>query len=272
MPQIEPIQRSAKDPQAAIQTLRIATERLVGEARADEHRPLSSGAELSGIVRDISVDDVHCDLLIRDAPADDPLEFASLCDSIRALGLLTPIQVVAREDGSGYELVQGGRRLRACRALHMHDPSGGFERIAAIVLPPRQDKDALYRRMVDDNACRRSLSYTDMAFAAANFAADRDTSPLDLNAAIAALFQSANRTKRDHIRTFARLLARVGSSLKYPAELPRDLGLQLAARLDLYPPLADELRTRLKDWDNRSIADELGVICALVNEPLARPV
>lgn len=71
---------------------------------------------------------------------------------------------------------------------------------------------------------RKDLSFAEMAHAAQNYAADPATEAQDLSSAVAALFQYAPYSKRSYIRSFAMLLERVGDSLNYPTEIPRDLG------------------------------------------------
>jgi len=55
----------------------------------------------------------------------DPAALEELKSSIQQAGLLQPVVVRGRPDGSGYELIAGERRLRACQAL-------GWERISAV--------------------------------------------------------------------------------------------------------------------------------------------
>jgi ParB family chromosome partitioning protein len=55
----------------------------------------------------------------------DPVALEELKASIRQAGLLQPVVVRGAREGTGYELIAGERRLRACQAL-------GWERIPAV--------------------------------------------------------------------------------------------------------------------------------------------
>lgn len=77
----------------------------------------------------------------------DPEALAELVTSIRGIGLLQPI--VVRTVGSGYELIAGERRLRACREV-------GLARVPAII---RQTEDeAMLRDALLENLHRANLN------------------------------------------------------------------------------------------------------------------
>ena len=82
----------------------------------------------------------------------------------------------------------------------------------------------------------------------------------DPDKAVAILFKSAGYQKRSYIRDFIPVIERLGETLMYLQEIPRALGLALAQRLEEEPGLAQAIRAELKDWDTRSITDELGVL------------
>ncbi|MFV0490288.1 MAG: ParB/RepB/Spo0J family partition protein [Pseudorhodobacter sp.] len=211
------------------------------------------------VVQFLPLDEVHSHMLVRDRiPGDDP-ELEDLMTSIREVGLSNPIRVLPRPDGAGYELVQGFRRLTAYRRLH-EAGQGDWARIPALVMPGEPDIAGLYRRMVDENVIRKDLSFAEMAYAAQNYAADPSTEATDVGAAVAALFQSAAYSKRAYIRNFAYLLDLLGDALRYPTEIPRALGVSLARVIKDRPEVIGQIREALKDWDNRSIVDELGVL------------
>ena len=77
---------------------------------------------------------------------------------------------------------------------------------------------------------------------------------------VAILSWSAGYQKRSYIRNFIPLVERLGEVLMYPQEIPRALGLSLSQRLEEVPGLVTAIRTELKDWDTRSITDELAVL------------
>lgn len=217
--------------------------------------------EAGHVVQSIPLEDVHTYMLVRDRIPGEDLELESLTISIRDLGLSNPIRVFPRPDGTGYELVQGYRRLSAYRRLQAEGQgSDKWATIPALILPGETDIAGLYRRMVDENVIRKDLSFAEMAHAAQNYAADPATDATDLTAAVAALFQSAPYSKRNYIRNFALLLDRVGGALNFPTEIPRALGLTLARELKDTPEIAGRIKQDLAGWDNRSIKDELDVL------------
>ncbi|TRD17734.1 ParB/RepB/Spo0J family partition protein [Palleronia caenipelagi] len=215
--------------------------------------------EAGHVVQELPLGDIHTYMLTRDRMPGEDAELAELVTSIREVGLSNPIRVVPRPDGSGYELVQGYRRLAAYRALES-EGQGGWDRIPALIMPGEADIAGLYRRMVDENVIRKDLSFAEMAQAAMNYAADPATEAMDLSAAVAALFQSAPYSKRSYIRSFAALLERLGDVLAYPTEIPRALGVALAREIKSRPEIVAMIRERLDGWDTRAVADELEVL------------
>lgn len=218
--------------------------------------------EAGHVVEAVPLEAVHTFMLVRDRMPGEDVELDELVTSIRELGLSNPIRVIERPDGTGYELVQGYRRLTAYRRLHEADGGGDWARIPALVMAGEADIAGLYRRMVDENVIRKDLSFAEMAHAARNYLADPATEATDLSAAVAALFQSAPYSKRSYIRSFSYLLDMIGDALDYPTEIPRALGVALARELKERPEIAGQIRDRLAGWENRSIMDELDVLRA----------
>ena len=203
--------------------------------------------EAGHVVREIPLEDVHTYMLVRDRIPGEDLELESLVTSIKDLGLSNPIRVLERPDGTGYELVQGYRRLSAYKALaEAEKGQGGHATIPALILPGEADIAGLYRRMVDENVIRKDLSFAEMAHAAQNYAADPATEANDVNSAVAALFQSAAYSKRSYIRSFAMLLERLEGVLNYPTEIPRALGVTLAREMKDNPEIAGRIKQDLK--------------------------
>ena len=125
--------------------------------------------------------------------------------------------------------------------------------------------------MVDENLIRKDLSFAEMALTAQAYAADPDTTPMNVDDAVAELFQSANYQRRSYIRSFARLMDLVEGVLKYPEEMLRNLGLALLKLIETDPKALRALRAKLDGWDNRSVTDELGVLRDMVADTPARP-
>ena len=86
--------------------------------------PTREEAEREGSLVELPVSEIHPNPYQprRDV---DPVALEELKSSIQQAGLLQPVVVRGRPDGSGYELIAGERRLRACQAL-------GWERISAV--------------------------------------------------------------------------------------------------------------------------------------------
>ncbi|MAL97737.1 MAG: replication protein [Alteromonadaceae bacterium] len=243
----------------ALQARKSALESIREENDALAHEFVSL-REAGHVVELVPLEDVHTFMLVRDRIPGEDHELADLVTSVRELGLSNPIRVMPRPDGTGYELVQGYRRLSAYRRLAEDTGEETWARIPALVLPGSTDVAGLYRRMVDENVIRKDLSFAEMAYAAQNYAADPQTEANDLGEAVAALFQSAPYSKRSYIRSFALLLDRLGKVLDYPTEIPRALGVALAREIKERPEIVGMISDALKDWDNRSIVDELEVL------------
>lgn len=242
----------------ALQARKSALDSIREENDALAHEFVSL-REAGHVVELVPLDQVHTVMLVRDRIPGEDMELAELVTSIQELGLSNPIRVMPRPDGSGYELVQGYRRLTAYRKLQ-EEQGDQWAKIPALILPGETDVAGLYRRMVDENVIRKDLSFAEMAYAAQNYAADPQTEVNDLGEAVAVLFQSAPYSKRSYIRSFALLLDRLGKVLAYPTAIPRALGVALAREIKERPEIIGMISDALKDWDNRSIMDELEVL------------
>lgn len=242
----------------------LATRQSAAQAIRDENDALAHEfvalRDAGQVVQNLPLDQVFTNLLVRDRFPGDDAELIDLMTSVRDVGLSNPIRVEARADGTGYELIQGFRRLSAYRRLLAETGDTQWGEVPALVLPRGEDVAGLYRRMVDENIIRKDLSFAEMAAAANNFAADPATGIDDLKGAVKALFQSAPYSKRSYIRAFARMLDLIGPSLNYPTELPRALGVALARQLEDNPTLAAQINAELTGWDNRSVQEELDVL------------
>lgn len=214
--------------------------------------------ELGLVVDLVPLDRIRAEELSRDrAPGRDE-DLDELKESIRAIGLSNPIRVVQR--GEGFELVQGFRRLQAYRELLAETGDPAFARIPAGLVPPGDQIEVLYRRMVDENMVRRDISFAEMAELARAYLADPETTATTVDDAIAALFGSANRQKRVYIRNFARLLEVLGGSLRHAPAIPRALGLALWKRVDGDPDFAARVRRVLEADTDRDPDRELAIL------------
>ncbi|TBN39069.1 replication protein [Paracoccus subflavus] len=231
--------------------------RAENDALAQEHVRLKR----AGLIVDlIALDSIDTHKLIRDrAPAAD-FELAELVQSIRDIGLSNPIRVEQGRDGR-YELIQGWRRLSAYRELLKE--TGDAEtwgRIPAGIVARGDALEQLYRRMVDENMVRKDISFAEMAQLALHYAMDPHTAEHDPDRAVAILFKSAGYQKRSYIRNFIPVVQALGEVLFYPQEIPRALGLALSQRLSEIPGLATAIAGEFRNWDTRSIKDEMDVL------------
>ena len=81
---------------------------------------------------------------------------SELAESIKEFGIVTPIITRPKEDGDGYEVIAGQRRVRASELA-------GINTIPAFVLP--LDRDRAIITLVDSNLQRENILPTERAFA-----------------------------------------------------------------------------------------------------------
>ncbi|WP_409698108.1 hypothetical protein [Yoonia sp.] len=74
------------------------------------------------------------------------------------------------------------------------------------------------------------------------------------------MIQSAGYQRRSYIRKFARLLDLIGPYLSFPQDISRNLGLSLLQKIRRDDTLVRRLRTHLKDYDNRSVVEEMTIL------------
>lgn len=259
LPRRSPMAAAISENAEALRDRRALEDKIRAEndALAAEHVRMK---KLGLIVDLLPLEAIDTWKLIRDRAKGDDQELTELVASIRDLGLSNPIRVEPREDGR-FELVQGFRRLAAYRQLL--EETGDAERwgwIPAGILPRGEDLEALYRRMVDENLVRKDISFAEMAMLALNYARDPQTAEHDPDRAVAELFKSAGYQKRSYIRQFIRVMEALGDDLQFAQHIPRSLGLKLSAALEDRPEIAAQLRAVLRDWDNRSVTEEMDLL------------
>ena len=81
---------------------------------------------------------------------------SELAESIKEFGIVTPIITRPKEDGNGYEIIAGQRRVRASELA-------GINKIPAFVLP--LDRDRAIITLVDSNLQRENILPSERAFA-----------------------------------------------------------------------------------------------------------
>jgi len=224
-----PIAQVAGDA-AALSALREVTE-MVETAKAEGRMVLT-----------LPLDAIDADYLVRDRAVVDAEEMNSLVESLKSRGQQTPIEVVALDEGR-YGLISGWRRVAALRRLSEETGAARFAEIQALERRPAEASDA-YIAMVEENEIRVGLSYFERARIVVRsvergvFRHERD--------ALNSLFASASRAKRSKIGSFMPVVVGFDGVLKFPAQLPERLGLQIARVImgdtDQIRRLADRLR------------------------------
>ncbi|CRL09451.1 plasmid partitioning protein RepB [Phaeobacter italicus] len=219
-----------------------------------------------GLVVDrIPLDKISTSKLIRDRAVNRDPDLDELKESIRDLGLSNPIRV--EEDGDGYQLVQGFRRLSAYQALYAETGDEIYGQIPAGLVARGETLQGLYRRMVDENLVRRDISFAEMAQLALSYAQDPETSSETVEDAVAILYASAGRQKRSYIRHFAELLELIGAELSFAEAIPRALGLDLKKRLVEDQTAVERLKAVLRGATFASAEEELAVLKESLKAP-----
>lgn len=213
-----------------------------------------------GLITDrLPLDAIRTDKLKRDRGATFDPDLDELISSIRDVGLSNPIRVEIAPDGT-YELIQGYRRLSAFRALLEDTGEETWATIPAAISAEGDALPTLYRRMIDENMVRRDISFAEMGLLALAYVEDPRTETSDIADAVAALFASAGRQKRNYIGRFARLMAQVGDFIQFPEDIPRALGLDLEKRLSERAFAPKDLSGYLKAKSPESGAVEVQVL------------
>lgn len=237
--------------------------RAENDALAHEHVRLKK----LGLITDlIATDTIHVSKLIRDRSQTADPQLEELKDSIKAIGLSNPLRVEQTE--SGFELIQGFRRLSAFRELERETGDARYSRIPASLVPRGEPLVDLYRKMVDENMVRKDLSFGEMAQLAVSYARDEGISAQD---AVRDLYASALKQKRRYILQFTTLIEQLGSELKYVEAIPRALGLDLDRVLTNDAEAASVILAQLQKFPDRDAVVELDILRTCVKGQAAAP-
>ncbi|NVO58544.1 ParB N-terminal domain-containing protein [Rhodobacteraceae bacterium B1Z28] len=182
-------------------------------------------AQDAGLVaQKVPLDQIDADFIRRDRMVEDEEAMAELLESLRVHGLRTPIEVT--QDGDGYGLISGFRRLDAFQRLAETDPI--FSEIPAFVRGARTGQGA-YVSMVEENELRSNLSPYERGRIAALAAGQGVFESTE--AAVDVLFAAASKAKRSKVRSFAIVHEALGDLLQHPIALTEKSGLKLASAL-----------------------------------------
>lgn len=194
--------------------------------------------------------------LVRDRVLLDGEDMQVLCDSLRARGQQTAIEVVALGHDR-WGLISGARRVRALKRLHAETNDAKFGTVLALSRQPAEAAEA-YLAMVEENEIRVGLSYYERARIVAR-AVEKGVYGSDRQA-LAALFQAASRAKRSKIGSFLRIVRALDADLRFPTALTERSGLALAGALERDETLEQRLVGALQAACPESAESEAQVI------------
>ncbi|GIT89145.1 MULTISPECIES: ParB/RepB/Spo0J family partition protein [Roseobacter] len=247
--------------QQAEAAIRAENDRL-----AHEYVALKKNGQIVGLV---ATDKISATKLLRDRSDQRDAELDELKASIQAVGLSNPIHV--EEVETGFELIQGFRRLSAYRELLAETGDEKYATIPATLQARGAQVEHLYRRMVDENLVRRDISFAEMAQLAMSYG-DRTGQTIGYAGdPVDVLFASAGRQKRSYIRHFSYLLKGIGDALRFPEAIPRATGLSLVKLMDGHPRFAGQLRAMLEGHPDRDAAAELSLLRGAIAAGAAKP-
>lgn len=208
---------------------------LPAELRAEQARDKAGAkalqqAEAEGrVIRDIPLDQIEANALIRDRTVMDPAELEELKASIATHGMRLPVELFEQDDpDKPYGLLSGYRRLWAMQDLFTKTELPKYATIRALI----RDPEALggsFTAMVEENEIRAQLSHFErgrIAVVAAQQGAFANTED-----AVNTLFSAASKAKRSKIRSFALIFEELGDMLEFPENIKERDGLRLSAAL-----------------------------------------
>ena len=217
----------------AADSLQVSTAEKVEQRRRNvEDAQLFRTAQEEGRVlvliplQEIATDDLPRDRLDLEGVAVSE-EMEELKTSIRDRGQKEPVEVYKDAEGH-FQLKKGWRRFTALSQLFHETGEAGFSTIIARVEAGGADRITRYVDMVEENVVRQDLTFAEMAAVAIEAAKDGDVDEIDPAELVNRLYAALHKTKRSYIRNFVFLLSVLGDSLKWPKEVPRNLGVDVA--------------------------------------------
>ncbi len=251
--QVKPRKREVGPMGAAVRetasTLSESSENLMEQRRqnAVDAKAYRAAKDEGRVLLTLSVNEILTDDLPRDridltavASSD---EMEELKSSIRARGQKEPIEVY--RTARGYQLKKGWRRLTALQHLLQETGEARFGKVVARVAEEAGSRIDLYIDMVEENVIREDLSFAEMAQVALAAAEDCAFEGQSAEELVGRLYASLHKMKRSYIRSFVYLLEALGSSLPFPKALSRNLGVDLARKLQANPDLISGLKVTL---------------------------
>ncbi|QDA36330.1 chromosome partitioning protein ParB (plasmid) [Paracoccus liaowanqingii] len=230
-------------------SLAESTESLVEQRRqnATDAKSFRTAQGEGRVLEVLRVDEIRTDDLPRDridlAATAGSDEMEELKSSIRARGQKEPIEVFRTE--TGFQLKKGWRRLTALKQLWQETGDPRFGTVTARVSLGPADRIDLYIDMVEENVIREDLSFAEMAQVAITAAGDGSLDGQGADALVGRIFASLHKMKRSYIRSFVFLLQELGDVLPYPKAISRNLGVEVARRIQASPETSQSLRQAL---------------------------
>lgn len=270
---IQPRKRDVGPMGAAVReaagSLAESTESLVEQRRqnAADAKAFRAAQGEGRVLEQLQVDDIRTDDLPRDrinlndAAGSDEME--ELKASIRARGQREPIEVFST--GNGFQLKKGWRRLTALKQLWQETGDARFATVVARVSVGLHSRIDLYIDMVEENVIREDLTFAEMAQVAIIAAHDAEMEGLEADALVGRIYASLHKMKRSYIRSFVFLLQELGDVLPFPKAVSRNLGVEVARRIQTDPGLSEILRNDLGSVT--SSEEQNAVLSRLVSSP-----
>lgn len=223
---VAPIAQVAAD--AASEADVLGTETRAKLAEADAFR---EARDKGLVLKEIPIDRIRADELVRDRAVIDRDELTELRASIIKNGLRLPIEVYELPEKTGehdFGLISGYRRLMAFQEALSGTGFDRFEKIKAIVRKPESSAESV-AAMVEENEVRASLSHFERGRIAALSA--QSGTFVNVEEAVTKLFGFASKAKRSKIRSFALIFEELGDLLEFPEALSERKGLAIAAAI-----------------------------------------
>ena len=244
----------------------IAAEAATLGALAELSDAWAEAQDQGRMVLSLPLDAIDATYLIRDRIGLDPEAMGILCQSLRARGQQTPIEVTELppdpETGAArYGLISGWRRLTALQLLHYETGSARFARVLALPRKPAASSDA-YVAMVEENEIRAGLSFYErarivvQALQAGIFETEK--------AALQSLFSTALPAKRSKVKSFIPIVRHLDDALQFPSRLSEKLGLILSQTLTVDPGFGRHLHKMLIGVAAPTAEDEIAIIEAAI--------
>ncbi|MBB95024.1 MAG: chromosome partitioning protein ParB [Rhodobacteraceae bacterium] len=254
----------------AASSLSESTESLVEQRRqnASDAKSWRKAQDEGRVLVSIPLDAIRTDALPRDRLDLDGVatsdEMEELKTSIRERGQKEPIEVFS-VDGV-YQLKKGWRRLTALRQLHGETGDDRFGEAVARVAGESGSRIDLYIDMVEENVIREDLSFAEMAQVAIIAGREEGQDAADL---VNRIYASLHKMKRSYIRSFVYLVETLGDDLAFPKSVSRNLGVDVARRLQSSPDQVAALRGDLRGVAS---AEEQALVLKRFLDGVARPV